>query len=359
MNRCNSCILPDNYLGLSFNAEGVCSFCCETPKIQYRNPKELVDYIKSKNNNSKYDCAVGFSGGRDSTYLLYYMSKVLNLKVVALTVDNGYMSESALENVKKIAKKLNVDIIIKKHNYLTKSFVHNFETWISRIDPAMITGICAGCRYGLRKGIFELMQESNSKVFIWGSTPFESNPYRMRLFLKNPFDKSKSSLMMGFIKHISMNLRWVSNPYYLSVFYNEFMSQSGEKYTKKMKKNGMDSISPYYKFIHWDEKEITTTLDEEFKWVQSEHAASTWRSDCNLALLKNFLYYQTLGYNDADGMLSRLIREKQVTREEALTRVEKEHHTSEALVKELLAKTKYNYEDLISAINRWKSGTKV
>ena len=52
-------------------------------------------------NKSRFDVAVFYTGGKDSTYLLYYLSKVLKLRVLALTWEIPYMSDSAKASIDK------------------------------------------------------------------------------------------------------------------------------------------------------------------------------------------------------------------------------------------------------------------
>ncbi|MBI4396946.1 MAG: N-acetyl sugar amidotransferase, partial [Elusimicrobia bacterium] len=71
---CRRCIMPETKPDLHFNEQGVCSACrhFESRKdVDWAQRKEellrvLEDY-RSKNGNN-YDCVVGVSGGKDSTY---------------------------------------------------------------------------------------------------------------------------------------------------------------------------------------------------------------------------------------------------------------------------------------------------
>ena len=65
--------------------------------------KERITSILSsqRNRNKKYDCVVGFSGGRDSSYVLWYVVKKLGLKAIAYSADNCYVPEVAMRNMKK------------------------------------------------------------------------------------------------------------------------------------------------------------------------------------------------------------------------------------------------------------------
>ena len=75
--------------------------------------KKILSHLKN-NENRDYDCVLGFSGGRDSSYLLYYLVTVLNLRVLAFAVDNGFIPEQTITNVERISNLLNVDLVIEK-----------------------------------------------------------------------------------------------------------------------------------------------------------------------------------------------------------------------------------------------------
>ena len=102
-----------------FNNEGVCNHCHlydiknnnfidDTDKKQ--SLEKLVERIKLKNKNKKYDCLIGISGGVDSTYVAYLVKEILGLRPLAVHLDNGWNSELAVKNIENIVKKLNIDL---------------------------------------------------------------------------------------------------------------------------------------------------------------------------------------------------------------------------------------------------------
>lgn len=74
-----------------------------------QNLRELVKTIKHSGENKEYDCVVGVSGGRDSTYTLFNAVK-LGLRPLAVHFDNGWNSEIAVNNIKNATNVLNVDL---------------------------------------------------------------------------------------------------------------------------------------------------------------------------------------------------------------------------------------------------------
>ena len=77
---------------IKFDKNGECTYCKIHDMLERRRPldenapkrlKKLVEEIKKRGKNKKYDCIVGVSGGRDSTYALY-MAKKLGLRPLAV-----------------------------------------------------------------------------------------------------------------------------------------------------------------------------------------------------------------------------------------------------------------------------------
>lgn len=97
---CKTCVANDYIIpGLEFDESGRCPICQseETAK----DLKSVVPVMNTfpKTKRSRFDIAVFYTGGKDSTYLLYYLSRVLKLRVLALTWEIPYMSECAKKSI--------------------------------------------------------------------------------------------------------------------------------------------------------------------------------------------------------------------------------------------------------------------
>lgn len=361
MIRCTKCIMPQNYPGITFNEKGVCNFCSNHKKIEYKGENALKhDILKAgeKLPNRRYDCALGFSGGRDSTYLLYFLKKKMNLKVLAITIDNGFIPSETHSNIQSITKLLNVDLITKKYNYLEKCLKHHLRSFLYKPNPAMISSLCVGCRLGIAKGIYESSLENKFPVTVSGGTPFEGNQFKTTLLRSNSQKRSKSSLISGYIKQILKNIHWVSNPYCSLMQIKEANAFYNSSYIKKMRQNGITPISPFWKYIHWEEKKIIRTIETELNWKKNPTTKSTWRGDCDIALIKLYLYKKLLGFNDKDDSLSDLIRDGQITREDALQRLEDEQFISDTVIKDILEENNIDYDYFLKQIDKVKNNFK-
>lgn len=115
---CRRCCANDFIIpGLEFNSDGLCPMCESEPLT--KNFKSVVPLVSDipKSEKSRFDVAVFYTGGKDSTYLLYYLSKVKKLKVLALTWVLPYASGSALKSIENAGKYLdNVEFVTRRIN---------------------------------------------------------------------------------------------------------------------------------------------------------------------------------------------------------------------------------------------------
>ena len=96
MRKCSNCLLPETHETISFNEKDVCNICSgiefRDTKINYlEKKKELDQLIKKYKGRYDYDCIVPFSGGKDSTWALYYLIKEYDLKPLVVRFDHGFL----------------------------------------------------------------------------------------------------------------------------------------------------------------------------------------------------------------------------------------------------------------------------
>jgi len=116
---CTRCIMDTTDPDIQFDENEVCNHCRGyDEKVKQRlfrgeagqkKINKLVNEIKIKGKNKKYDCIIGVSGGVDSTFVAFKV-KELGLRPLAVHVDNGWDSELAVENIKDALKRLDIDL---------------------------------------------------------------------------------------------------------------------------------------------------------------------------------------------------------------------------------------------------------
>ncbi len=116
--KCSKCLMP--FEERFINPQGHCVICHEHgKKWESRDYKQaeaelikIFNHYKERNQNKKYDCIVAFSGGKDSVYALYLVKKKYGLRPLAVTADNGLLTQRALKNMKSVVDSLRVDHLI-------------------------------------------------------------------------------------------------------------------------------------------------------------------------------------------------------------------------------------------------------
>lgn len=107
---CKKCVLDSDIPGITINEKtGLCHFCetykplSEQEKNDYLGKiEELFEKSRGKGN---YDVIYALSGGKDSSYTLYKLKKDYPfLKVLAVQFDNGFTSQDAIKNARKMCE---------------------------------------------------------------------------------------------------------------------------------------------------------------------------------------------------------------------------------------------------------------
>jgi glutamine---fructose-6-phosphate transaminase (isomerizing) len=114
LKRCTRCLLPETFPFIEFDASGICNFCHH---YKPKNKSGLLEQLKVivepfRDPYGMPDCIVPFSGGRDSTYTLHVVKKVLGLHPIAFTYDWGMVTDLARRNIARVCGKLGVENII-------------------------------------------------------------------------------------------------------------------------------------------------------------------------------------------------------------------------------------------------------
>ena len=102
---CAACCANDFILpGLEFDEAGRCPMCRTAEKTQkLKSVLPLIDEIP-RSEKSRFDIALFYTGGKDSAFMLYYLAKVRGLRVLALTWEIPFMSDSARASIEGAKK---------------------------------------------------------------------------------------------------------------------------------------------------------------------------------------------------------------------------------------------------------------
>ena len=164
---CKHCCANDFIIpGLEFDENGLCPMC--QSKDDRKWMKAVVPILNDipKSKKSRFDIALFYTGGKDSTFLLYYLSKIKNLRVLALTWEIPYMSLSAklsIEGAKKSFEK--VEFISRKVDNESLKKIYSKLYKLSENTCA-----CPSLAYVL---FYEILVDEKIPYFVAGNEPVQ------------------------------------------------------------------------------------------------------------------------------------------------------------------------------------------
>jgi N-acetyl sugar amidotransferase len=117
---CTRCVMDTTDSAITFDADGVCDHCrtfrdktlpmWHPDERGRRDLDQLVSLIKADGKGRDFDCMLGISGGIDSSYLTYLAKAELGLRPLVFHVDAGWNSQEAVNNIERLVDVLGLDL---------------------------------------------------------------------------------------------------------------------------------------------------------------------------------------------------------------------------------------------------------
>jgi N-acetyl sugar amidotransferase len=175
MKRCSHCGLPETHETISFDNEGVCNICRQQEfkreQIDWFASKKALDVlIEEHRGKYDYDCIIPFSGGKDSTWTLYYLVKEYGIKPLVVRFDHGFMRPNLEENVKRTVRELGVDIMTFTPNWKVVQKLM-LQSFLEKGD------FCWHCHTGIFSYPMWVALEKKVPLIFWGERSSEYTAY--------------------------------------------------------------------------------------------------------------------------------------------------------------------------------------
>lgn len=321
LKRCTKCILPETYPFVEFDDHGVCRYCRSWTKIEPKGEDALfraVEPYRSKDGSP--DVIVAFSGGRDSSYGLHYVKNTLGMNPVAFTYDWGMVTDLARRNQARVCGKLGVEHIIRsaditaKRRYVRK----NVEAWLKKPELGMVTLFMAGDKEFYQHAR-QLRHETGIKLVIFCTgNMIEDAPYKVGLCGVKQDDHGATLTGMSFRNKAGMLWYFAKNYLKNPAYINESMLDTFNAFYQTFVVK--DDFLYLYHYLQWKEDVIVDTIRREYDWEIAPDTTTTWRIGDGTAPFYNYIYQQMAGFTEDEVMLSNMVREGYIDRDEALRR---------------------------------------
>ncbi len=339
---CEKCVMDSTDPDIQFDPNGICNHCSKYNEMAkerlicdeagQRKLNLLIDEIKTKDKNKKYDCILGISGGVDSTYVAYMLKK-MGLRPLAVHLDNGWDSELATDNMNKMLKGLGIDFFIYTVNWeefkdsqlsFLRASVSDAEIPTDHAISAILYKVAA------KEGIQFIMGGGNvsTEAILPDAWGYTHRDWRYIKSLNRKFGKAKL----------------VSFPHYnlLELLYYIFV--------KRIKYINILNFMTYVK------NDVIELLEKELGWQYygGKHYESIYTR-----FLQAYILPVKFGIDKRRAHLSTLICSGQITREEALEELKRNPYPSEEMmmkdreyVLEKLGLSEKYFEEIMSLQNK-------
>jgi glucosamine--fructose-6-phosphate aminotransferase (isomerizing) len=331
--RCSRCLLPETMPFITFDQDGVCSYCrdYETRGNYLKGEKALEEFVSSyRSSNGECDVLVGFSGGRDSAYGLDYITNTLHLHPITFTYDWGMVNDLARRNQARVVGKLGIEHIVISADIRKKrlNIRKNLKAWLKRPDLGMVPILMAGDKQfyyyfhkvrrqtGIKLFIFcgGYEGEEGTGLFKYGfcnvSAQGKKNALKRMTGIST---KNKLKIMYYYLKQFILNPSYINK----SIIDTLFAYYSSYVLT--------DDYLYLFHYIDWDEQTILKTITERFNWERETDTIATWRTDDGTAAFYNYIYMTMAGFTEFDIFRSHQIREGKLTRSQAYELIKEEN----------------------------------
>jgi glucosamine--fructose-6-phosphate aminotransferase (isomerizing) len=323
LRRCARCILPETMPFVDYDAAGVCRYCREHRKLEFRGRSALEDALaRFRRSDGSPDCIVALSGGRDSSFGLHYLKKEMGMHPIAYSYDWGMVTDLGRRNQARMCGRLGVEHILVSADIRRKreNIRKNVAAWMRKPHLGMIPLLMAGDKQffyhanrlrkltGLQLVIFceSPLEKTNFKTGFLGVREGGNRLYDMPLL-------EKCRLNFAYMRE------FLRNPAYLNRSLVDTALAFGSAYMLR------HDYLFLFQYIPWMEKDIDGALLNEYGWETSPDTPSTWRIGDGTAAFYNFIYFTVAGFTEFDTHRSNQIREGHITRAEALERIAEEN----------------------------------
>lgn len=356
LKRCTRCILPETVPGLTFDADGVCSYCHAHVPFKIKGKDALLEHVEQyRRADGQPELLMGVSGGRDSCFGLHYAVRELGLKGVAYTYDWALVTDLARRNISRMCYDLGIEHILVSADIQQKRkhIRDNINAWLREPKLGIIPLFMAGDKmyfYHYNR----LRKERGIELVITCGNRFEKTDFKSGFcgVYNEKYGEGKSwrPYDMSIVKKLryALYFGWYmgKNPYYWNGAQFDAAQGFWSSYFQK------HDFIWLYDYIEWDEGVINSTLRDEYDWEVATDTKSTWRIGDGTAAFYNYIYYTAAGFSEFDTFRANQVREGQLTREQALALVEVENQPRYESIRGYAHLIGFDFDRAMFAIDR-------
>lgn len=336
---CTRCLMDTSVPRITFDTDGVCNFCHFHDLLEEEYPLDasgehqlasIYETTRRQGQGRDYDCVIGISGGRDSTYLLYHLTRNIGLRCLAVNFNDGFANPVAGENMRKATRKLGVPLRTISADWRESKDLKLACLKASMPDLNLATDV------GLGAALYGVAAAENVRSIYLGQSfrtegiaPLEWNYLDGRYL--SAVHKRFGSIQLRPWKpdDPGFHLNWTHMIYYSVV-------------------RRIRAVTPFY-FMNYVREDVDRILEDELGWT---NPGAHYYDDLYQSLL-TYVIRTKFGIDRRKFNYSALVRSGQMTREEGLERLNGIYSVEDPKVIDLCIKrlglTREEFEKIIDA----------
>ena len=363
---CKSGILNSNMPGIKFDKDGISNISKNFKKFEMQPLQALEDKLNyHRSNNGSPDILVGFSGGRDSSYMLHLLKNKYEMNPIAVTYDWGMVTDLARRNQARICGALGVEhMIVAADIPKNRKYIHQYVTaWLNKPHLGMVPLFMAG-----DKKFFKVLNETaslnNINLIGYGTAPYEFTSFKTGFAgFADPQDNQNLYDSENNLKNTQKASQF-SSKIKLSLFYLKQVLSNNKYWNKSL----IDAVFAFkhsyfqkkdylqlFEYETWDEDQINKILISEYGWEVDPTIPSSWRIGDGSAPFYNFIYKSFVDFSEHDTFRNNQVLSNVIDRETALQIVKRENEPRFEKIEEYLDLININYEQTIEKIISYRN----
>ncbi|MEA2108165.1 MAG: hypothetical protein U9P07_01930 [Pseudomonadota bacterium] len=317
---CRRCILPATFPGIRFDDQGICNHCrreekkaakvLEKKAVYRRRLDDLI--LETRDKAPCYDAIMAYSGGKDSSYSMKLLKEKYNLRILALTFDNHFISPASLGNIARLTDQLDIDHLNFKIPWpLAKKLFSRTASEDIFAAPTLMraSSICTACIGIVKSMVLKTALEMAIPLVAFGWSPGQA-PIQSAIMKTNPtlIRKNQEALKNALPPELSRRLKrnFIPASYY-------------ELYADRFPYN----VHPLA-FFDYDEEAIKKELHET-GWRAPEDT-DTNSSNCLLNAFANQCHLERHGFHPYVWEIANMVRQGVMGREEGMEKIYSEQN---------------------------------
>jgi N-acetyl sugar amidotransferase len=302
---CNRCCMPETMEGITFDEFGICTPCRSSEEKMHINweerEKNLRNILDRQRSDDYYDCALPMSGGKDSSFQAYILTKRYEVTPLAITHGHNWMSLSGRYNLENCLQKFDLDHLIFHAN-------RNIINKVARKSLKAIGDACWHCHIGVGTFVIQSAFSWNIGLMIWGESIAERDGRGSYI------NQTEASIYYN----LEISGRVKAQDYAdEDIPYNDL---SHWFYPEREKIAGTNLRYLHLgDYIFWDEEKQVDFLVRNYEWLDSqvENAFKGYKStECVMAGVHDYSNFIKRGIGRATVQASDDVRRGIITREE-------------------------------------------